>query len=106
MQLQHFHSAISDYDNGVRSIQNGKLRAFLYKRKWYPLRAVVNRAEVIATGLHQDWNVEKCLTELAYIFPYYLRIEDIHFTGAPVSISDSEAIMEIERVKDVLQSFF
>src|SRR4051794_32389469 len=108
MQLQHLLATFADYDNGNKRIRNGIIKAFLYKRKWYPLHALVNDALILANGTYKEKNVYHCHSILADLLPYFLRTKDIDFNnnGFPVPITDAEALSEIQLINDVLDSFF
>lgn len=101
MELADLLNAIQICDNGELNFNQGDSRAFLYGRKWYPLRAVVNSAANQA-GENHDLTTDQALVELVYLVPY-TRIKEVTFNNEfPVQIDEHETIGEIAFIKNVL----
>lgn len=52
MNKQNLMQAINECNNGQLSFNLGNNRSFVYKKKWYPLRASINRAREITKKLN------------------------------------------------------
>jgi hypothetical protein len=92
--------AIQECDNGQLQFNLGIVRAFLYGKKWYPLRATLNRA---ATHANEPDNLttDRALVQLVYL-DVWTRVTDINFqTHLPVLgdvVCLNEEIKKLSRV--------
>ena len=101
MELADLLNAIQICDNGDLPFNQGESRAFLYGRRWYPLRAVVNTAANLA-GQNNDLTTDRALVELVYRVPY-TRIKEIIFNNEfPVEMEEHEIMQEVVLIKNVL----
>lgn len=101
MELEHILHAIDDFNNGIIGADNGIVRSFLYRQRWYPLRRVVNHAHHLA---HEaEHTVDVCTKDLAYVMPY-LRIENITFEqNGFVGLNNEEILQEARYISEVLR---
>lgn len=102
MKKEHLLNAISLCDQGILRFNRGEIRAFLYKRHWYPLRAVVN------AGLKQkalDENTtDRALVALGLLMRY-IRIAKIRFDDKfPVKLSESGLKEEISYLEKEIEN--
>lgn len=80
-------------DQGLLEFNNGFIRAFLFRNRWYPLRAAVNCARRNAG--QKEVNTDRALVELAYLLPY-IKIEDVEFKESfPVEIDSGSRLQQI-----------
>jgi len=102
MTHQQFIQAIRDCDNGILNFNKGKKPkvAFLYNGKWYPLHAIVNKANgFIGT---KNPNTHRSLNEISGLH-LWLRTEEIKFTNNfPVNITQIEVADEVRQLSKIL----
>ena len=78
------------------------LIAFLYKKKWYPLRATVNRA-IVKNNETVELTTHNALLELVILLPY-TRVEKIEFlNNFPVKINSDDTLVEVNKISIILQ---
>lgn len=101
MTIQDLNQAITECDGGLLVFNLGEARAFLFKNKWYPLRAAVNRACEIA-GQEHDLTTDRALVKLAFL-GLWTRIQKINFQNQlPVEIAIHEKLNEIKKLADAI----
>lgn len=101
MRKQDLLQAIRTCNAGTLQFNLGISRAFLYSKRWYPLRATVNYAR--ALNGKSELTTDRALVELVYLQPY-TRVSDINFTNnLPVSIGQPEAILEVKELAGILK---
>jgi hypothetical protein len=102
MNLQNLLHAINECDHGELVFNLGNNRSFLYQKKWYPLRATINRARGLNS--ENELTTDRALLELSTILDY-IRIGEIMFKSyLPVSINHAETIIEIKKIANILNS--
>jgi hypothetical protein len=100
MELQNLLQAINECNNGDLTFNLGKNRSFLFKKKWYPLRATINNAR--AQCHESELTTDRALLELCLTLDY-VRIGIVDFENyLPVSINQSEIIYEVKNIVDIL----
>jgi hypothetical protein len=103
MTITELLQSITECNNGQLNFNLGTNRfAFLYSKKWYPLRATVNRAKELS---NENANLTKneALVELVNILPY-TRVDEIEFlNNFPVEISNVEILEEVNKISIILQ---
>jgi hypothetical protein len=77
MTKENIIQAAIDCQNRDLNFNNGNNRSFLFNNKWFPLRAVINRAATIAKE-QNNLTTDKAMKILIYLFPY-ARIRNIKF---------------------------
>ncbi|XVJ65895.1 MAG: hypothetical protein HEQ40_06950 [Lacibacter sp.] len=98
MNLIDLQNAIAACDAGLIIIQNRTIRAFLYNKKWYPVRSVVNYAQTLA-GATSNLTTEEAQTELLLCLNY-VNVKNIRFLGGvpvklvPAEISNNITILQ------------
>lgn len=102
MTIQQLLQATTECDNGLLDFNLGTNRSFLYKKKWYPLRATVNFAKELND--ESELTTDRALLELGLVLPY-TRIDNISFDNQlPVSIDSNEALNEVKILASILRS--
>lgn len=94
--------AIEDCNKGQLNFNLGRNRAFLFSKRWYPLRATVNHARefIFETELTTD----RALLELVLVLPY-TRISEIEFVNNfPVELNQNELFEEVKKIARILNS--
>lgn len=103
MTLHHLLQAIQECDNGQFAFNTGEIRAFLFGKKWYPLRATINRAREIANET-SDLTTDRALVELVYLNKW-TRVSDVLFQNqTPLSIDTNEELKEAKQLSATLNS--
>ena len=94
--------AIEDCNNGHLNFNLGYNRAFLFSKRWYPLRATVNHARSI---IHEtELTTDRALLELVLVLPY-TRISEIEFVNNfPVELNQNELFEEVKKIAAILNS--
>jgi len=101
MTIHHLSQAMQECTSGHLEFNQGEVRAFLYEKTWYPLRATINRAATIANE-NNDLTTDRALVQLVYL-GIWTRVSDIDFqTQFPVQIGDAEIIRETKELSKVL----
>ena len=91
--IQNLLIAIEQCNMGLLHFNNGNIRAFLFGKKWYPLRAIINNA-YNALG-EEEVTTDRALVALSYLIPY-TRIANIHFQdNFPIEINEGEILEEL-----------
>ena len=103
MNLTELEKAITECNNGNLNFNlRSNLIAFLYKKKWYPLRATVNRAIVI-NNKTIELTTHNALLELVILLPY-TRVKKIEFlNNFPVEINSDDTLEEVNKISIILQ---
>jgi len=102
MTIEHINQAILDCDAGLVNFNNGNNRAFCYNNKWYPLRAVINRASALG-NFSNDLKTDEALKELVYIFDY-VKIRDVKYENNNLpNLTDLEKLEEINILSSIIQ---
>lgn len=102
MTLQQLQLAINECDNGLLVFNLGNNRSFLYNKKWYPLRAIVNRARAI--NGENEATTDRALLNLCIVLDY-IRIDEVSFVNnLPVEINQDEVMIELKNVVTILKS--
>jgi hypothetical protein len=102
MTIQQLLQAINECNNGQLHFNLGNYRSFLINKRWYPLRATVNRAREI--NGETELTTDRALLELCNIL-HYTRIEEVSFeNNQPVVINPNETIEEIGKIATILKS--
>ncbi len=100
MTIENLNSAIQNCNDGLLEFNNGTLRSFLYGKKWYPLRATVNRAKFEAG--EEEVTTDRSLVELVYLLPY-VKVEDKEFNNNfPIEINDEDKFREIDCLSEMI----
>lgn len=101
MTIANLNSAMQICNQGLLEFNNGNaVRAFFYKRKWYPLRATVNKAKMEAG--ENELTTDRALVELAYLLPY-IKVEDKEFNdNLPIEIDNENRFQEINHLSDLI----
>ena len=100
MTLHNLLQAIHQCDNNGLDFNLGSNRAFLFGKKWYPLRATVNRAKEIAN--EDILTTDRALVELVYL-GLWNRIADIEFNQhLPVDIDQDKITNEIGSLAKII----
>lgn len=104
MELQHLLQAIDDCENGQVEFNNRTdLHCFLYKKTWYPARAVVNHASQIANE-NNEFNRDGAVMELHKLLSF-VRIETINVQNNQlVEISNEDKKNAIKGLADLIKS--
>lgn len=94
--------AIEDCNNGHLNFNLGIKLAFLFSKKWYPLRATVNHARSI---IHEtELTTDRALLNLALILPY-TRIAEIKFiNNFPIELNQNELFEEVKKISIILNN--
>ena len=101
---------LTDLEKAITECNNGNLNfnlrlnliAFLYKKKWYPLRAIVNRAIEKNTET-VELTTHNALLELVLLLPY-TRVDKIEFLNHfPVEINSDDTLEEVNKISIILQ---
>jgi len=86
--------SIDRCNEGYIKINHGIMRAFAFKRKCYPLRAVIN--DSLQESNKEEKTTNRALVELAYLHRY-IRIADINFQdNYPIDLTTDEIFAEIK----------
>ena len=102
MTLAQLHIAINECDNGLLIFNLGINRSFLYNKKWYPLRAIVNRARAI--NGEGEATTDRALLNLCIVLDY-IRIDEVSFlNNLPVVINQDDVMIELKNVATILKS--
>jgi hypothetical protein len=102
MNVNDIITAINACNQGNVEFNLGTNRAFLYGKKWYPLRGLVNHAKRL-TGENGDLTTDRALVEFSYLMPY-VRIADIQFNNQlPVEIGQETVIDEMRYLTDTMK---
>ena len=98
---EHLLQAIEDCDHGIIPFNIGMTRAFLFGKKWYPLRAVVNYARHLAG--EGELTTDRALVEIANL-GYYVRITNVDFlNNFPIQLNNPEIIAETFSISKILE---
>lgn len=102
MNLNHIIQSIKECHNGELNFNNREdLNCFLYENTWYPVRAVINNASVIA----QDdikYTKDTAIVKLLEFFPY-VKIKQINIQENILPmLSDSEKLEEIAVLSNMI----
>lgn len=101
MTTSNLIQSIQDCDNGNIIFNLGNSRSFLFKKKWYPLRAVINNANNLA-GENSDLTTDQALVKLVGL-GFWTRIENVDYTtNFPVLCSELNTMNEINKLINVL----
>jgi hypothetical protein len=101
MTIENLINAINECDGGYLTFNLGTVRAFLYKKKWYPLRATINRALELANEL-SDLTTDRALVKLVHL-GLWSRIKDVNFEfQLPVAANLNELNQEIRSLSEIL----
>jgi len=101
MTIENIIQATIYCQNGDVPFNNGNTRSFLFNNKWFPLRAVINRAAKIANEPN-DLTTDKAMKVLVYLFPY-ARIRNVKFKkNELVPLSPEEIQEEIKILTDMI----
>ncbi|WP_147367933.1 hypothetical protein [Fibrisoma montanum] len=101
MTLNHLNQAIQECDNGQLPFNTGNIRSFLFDKKWYPLRAVINRAMSLANE-PADLTSDRAVVQLVYL-GIWTRICDVSFGNPlPIAINQNEKNQEVNSLAKVL----
>jgi nitric oxide synthase oxygenase domain/subunit len=80
----------------------GNNRAFLFDRKWYPLRTTVNRAKTLSK--ETELTTDRALFELNSIL-HYIRIDEVSFVNhLPAEIDSGETLEGVRKLAAILKS--
>jgi hypothetical protein len=102
MNIEDLHLAINECDNGQVIFNLGNSRSFFYNKKWYPLRATINRAREL--NQEPELTTDRALLELCLTLDY-IKIGEINFMNYfPVPIDQSEVIKEVQKIANVLKA--
>jgi hypothetical protein len=97
MTLQALQTAISACNNRQVIFNRGTLYAFLYKQKWYPLRAIVNHAVP-----NMNYTKDQSLRELTDLLKL-VRIDQVNFTNnLPIQLTDRQRLDEAKLLSNLL----
>jgi hypothetical protein len=100
MKKQELIKAIEECENGLLIFNLREHRSFLFKNKWYPLRAVVNRAMQISG--ENELTTDRALLLLSQLL-HYTRIDEVVFKEYfPVPIDQSQKMAELKKVSSIL----
>lgn len=103
MTIQNLQQAMSDCDTGNIPFNLGHVRSFLNNNKWYPLRAVLNHASVLAAE-PGDLTSDKALVSLMYL-GVWTRVTDIDYNANfPVAVDPAAITLETRKLINVLHS--
>jgi hypothetical protein len=101
MNKQNLMQAINECNNGQLPFNLGNNRSFLFNKKWYPLRATINRARAI--NHEGELTTDRALLALCTILDY-IKIGEVDFTTyIPIEINQSEIINEVKLISDLLK---
>jgi hypothetical protein len=102
MTLADLQQAINECNNGLLVFNLGNNRSFLYNKKWYPLRALVNRAR--ALNGENEVTTDRALLNLSITLDY-VRIDEVSFlNNLPVDLNQDEVMIELNNVVSILKS--
>lgn len=102
MKLEHLLQAIEVCDQGFLQFNLGHKRAFLFGKKWYPLRATINHGRSI--NKESALTTDRALLELIRLLPYS-NIKEIYFSNStPVVLTQTEITEEVNKITHVLKS--
>ena len=76
MTYEQLLEAINECNKGLLNFNLGHTRAFLFHKRWYPLRAIVNRAK--EQNGENSLTTDRAQVELSFVLDYF-RIENINF---------------------------
>ena len=95
MNLQDLLQAIDECDNRLLTFNRGYTTSFLYKNKWYPVKATVER---VIGGC----NTSQATVELTKTLDY-VRIKSVNFTtNLPVTLNDTDIKEEAKKITKIL----
>lgn len=101
MGINHILLAIQACNQGLVVFNQGNIRAFLYKNKWYPLRAIVNHAAQLA-GEDNNLTTDQGLVRMVYL-NMWLRVCDIDFNdNHPVEVNQNLIASEVRNLSNIL----
>src|SRR5688572_26934882 len=101
MTVIHLNQAIQECNDGQLDFNLGEVRSFLYEKKWYPLRATINRAATLANE-NNDLTTDRALVQLVYL-NLWTRVSDINFqTPFPLEINNNEFLEETKKLSKIL----
>jgi hypothetical protein len=103
MNVSHIEQALLDCEHGKVQIQARKSQdAFLYKKKWYPIKAIGIRAYEIANE-RPPANTHEMTMRLAEQLGY-LRFAEIDFSNRkPVPLADTtDILVEVKQLANLL----
>lgn len=101
MTNNHLLLAINECNNGHLAFKLGTVRAFLYGKKWYPLRATINRSMEHANK-KPDLTTDRALVALVYL-GMWTRIEDKTYENHfPIDAQPNEVSDEIMLLSELL----
>ncbi|MBA4853808.1 hypothetical protein [Emticicia sp. BO119] len=94
MTIEHLQKAIEVCNEGNVKFNTGITRSFLYEKKWYPLRAVINYAAFLAKE-KSNLTTDQALVKLTNL-QVWTKIKSVYFSNAfPVILSQIELIKEV-----------
>lgn len=99
MTILNLIESIQECDNGQVLFNLGKMRSFLYKNNWYPLRAIINHASNLA-GENSDLTTDQALVKLVGL-GFWTRVENIDYTNN-FPVVCNETVNEINKLINVL----
>lgn len=101
MTINHLLQAIDDCNNGHLVFNLGNVRAFLHGKRWYPLRATINRGAEHANE-NSDLTTDRALVALVYL-GVWTRVKDINFENQlPAEAQPDEISEETRRLSKIL----
>ncbi len=101
MTIENLIQSIQDCDNGNVVFNLRRTRSFLYKNKWYPLRAIINYASHLEGG-NSDLTTDQAIVRLVGL-GFWTRIENIDYTNNfPVLCNENNIVNEIKKLINVL----
>ena len=101
MTIQNLIQGIHDCDNGIVTFNLGNTRSFLYKIKWYPLRATINHSRDLA-GENPDLTTDQALLTLVNL-ELWVRIAEINFANNfPLPIDFDNTTVEVKKLINIL----
>lgn len=102
MNLHNIIQAINECQNGNMPFNNGEnLNCFLYENTWYPLRAIVNYASILAQE-NREYTKDTALVKLVELMPY-VKVEQLNIQNNNlVHLSIQEKLEEINVLSDMI----
>lgn len=101
MTIESLLIAINECNNGDLNFNLGETRSFLFHKKWYPLRATVNRARELSNET-PDLTPDRALVELVFL-NLWVRVQVIRFNHhLPIEATSDQTSNEVKSLSEIL----